>query len=90
MTSLKSNITLENEELEILNYIEEKNPKSISNLENKISKIKNIVSDNVNKKKQINFRILESDLEKLKSKAIENWMPYQTFLNSIIHRYLKV
>jgi hypothetical protein len=48
------------EELEIVDYVENSNPKSISNLKEEIELITNIVSENVQKKKQVNFRLLES------------------------------
>ena len=76
------------EELEIVEYIENKNPKSINNVEKKIQKIQKSVTDKYNKRKAINIKVLESDLEKLKSKALQEGMPYQTLLNSVIHKYV--
>jgi len=76
------------EELELVNYIENKSPKSVANVKDEISLITNIVKENVQKKKQVNFRILESDLEKLKSRALVDGIPYQTLLNSIVHKFL--
>ncbi len=76
------------EELEIVDYIENTNPKSVPNLKEEIEVITNIVSKNVQKKKQVNFRLLESDLEKLKTKALVEGIPYQTLLNSIVHKFL--
>ena len=76
------------EELEIVEYIENKNPKSINNVEKKIQKIQKAVTDKYNKRKAINIKVLESDLEKLKSKALQEGMPYQTLLNSVIHKYV--
>jgi len=32
--------------------------------------------------------VLESDLEKLKAKALEEGMPYQPLLNSVLHKYM--
>jgi len=58
------------EELEIVDYIENTNPKSVPNLKEEMELITNIVSENVQKKKQVNFRLLESDLEKLKTRAL--------------------
>ena len=75
------------EELELLEYMET-NPKSVPNVEDEISRITNIVKDNVQKRKQVNFRLNESDLEKLKSKALIDGIPYQTLLNSIVHKFL--
>lgn len=75
------------EELELVEYMET-NPKSVPNVEDEIFKITNIVKDNVQKRKQVNFRLNESDLEKLKSKALIDGIPYQTLLNSIVHKFL--
>ena len=76
------------EELEIIDYIENQNPKSIENLRSEIETIKKAVTDKYNKRKAINIKVLESDLEKLKAKALEEGMPYQTLLNSLIHKYV--
>ncbi len=76
------------EELEIVDYIESAKPKSIPNLQEEIESITNIVTANVQKKKQVNFRLLESDLEKLKTRALIEGIPYQTLLSSLVHKYL--
>ncbi|HIP59424.1 MAG TPA: antitoxin [Campylobacterales bacterium] len=76
------------EELEIVDYIENSNPQSIPNLKEEMELITNIVSENVQKKKQVNFRLLESDLEKLKTKALIEGIPYQTLLSSIVHKFV--
>ena len=76
------------EELDIVDYIENKNPKSVDNVKEKIEKIQAVVTDKYNKRKAINIKVLESDLERLKAKALEEGMPYQTLLNSVIHKYI--
>ena len=76
------------EELEIVDYVENKNPSSVSDLADKIAKIKSAVTTKYTKRKAINIKVLESDLEKLKSKALEEGMPYQTLLNSVLHKYI--
>ncbi len=76
------------EELETIDYIENSNPKSIPNLKEEMELITNIVSENVQKKKQVNFRLLESDLEKLKTRALIEGIPYQTLLSSLVHKFV--
>jgi predicted DNA binding CopG/RHH family protein len=76
------------EELEIVDYIEEENQKSVPNLSDKMDKIKSAVTVKYTKRKAINIKVLESDLEKLKSKALEEGMPYQILLNSVLHKYI--
>ena len=76
------------DELAIVEHIEESSPKSVPNLHDKMDKIKSAVSAKYTKRKAINIKVLESDLEKLKSKALEEGMPYQTLLNSVLHKYI--
>ncbi len=76
------------EELEIVDYIENTNPKSVPNLKEEMELITSIVSENVQKKKQVNFRLLESDLEKLKTRALIEGIPYQTLLSSLVHKFV--
>jgi predicted DNA binding CopG/RHH family protein len=40
------------------------------------------------KDSRMNIRIAKRDLNKLKAKALENGMPYQTLVSSILHKYL--
>jgi len=40
------------------------------------------------KDQRMNIRIAKRDMDKLKAKALENGMPYQTLVSSIIHKYL--
>ena len=40
------------------------------------------------KDRRMNIRIASRDLYLLKLKALENGMPYQTLVSSIIHKYL--
>ena len=76
------------EELEIVDYIEDENPKSVPDVKSKMQQIKSAVTDKYTKRKAINVKVLESDLEKLKSRALEEGMPYQTLLNSVLHKYI--
>ena len=75
------------EELELVEYMET-NPDSVSHVKERIAFIKNAVREDLNTKKQVNFRINQNDLEKLKSKALVDGIPYQTLLNSIVHKFL--
>ncbi len=79
---------LDSEEQEIVEYIETSNPKSSPNLKKRVSELKQIITHNTTKKKQINIRILEADLEKLKSRALQEGVPYQTLINSVVHKYV--
>ena len=38
------------------------------------------------KRKSINIRVIESDIDKIKAIALSEGMPYQTFITSILHK----
>jgi predicted DNA binding CopG/RHH family protein len=40
------------------------------------------------KNKAISLRIAEYDLEKLKEKAVSDGIPYQTLINTVLHKYV--
>jgi len=41
------------------------------------------------KKKPVNLRLQEQDIQKIKALAFEQGIPYQTLIGSIIHQYVK-
>ncbi|MES2677518.1 MAG: hypothetical protein V4612_04305 [Pseudomonadota bacterium] len=44
------------------------------------------IAANTLKRKSINIRVFESDIEKIKSIASGEGIPYQTFITSILHK----
>jgi predicted DNA binding CopG/RHH family protein len=44
--------------------------------------------DEAKKTKNINIRISEYDLEKLRAKSVSEGLPYQTLIASILHKYV--
>lgn len=46
------------------------------------------IIEKVKQKKAIRLQIAEYDLEKLKEKAAHDGMPYQTLINTILHKYI--
>ena len=51
------------------------------------SKIEQII-DKENEKKSISLRLRKYDLEKLKERARQEGIPYQTLLSSLIHKFI--
>ena len=39
--------------------------------------------------KRINLRLTEKDYHQIQVKAVEEGIPYQTLISSIVHKYLK-
>ncbi len=75
---------------------EEKIIKSIDNdewvsVENKDELLKSFglaAKNTMNKDQRMNIRISKRDLINLKTRAMEEGLPYQTLVSSIIHKYL--
>ena len=80
---------LDKEEKEILKEVESSKWKRVKNF----SKIKKGLMEaarfTLNKTRNINIRLTEKTLLKLKAKAIEEGIPYQTLASSILHKYVQ-
>ena len=75
-------------ELELMKSIETEAWVSVNNLEEEIKKAKKAAEATLKKSERMNIRISPNDLRRLKIKAMEEGMPYQTLVSSIIHKYL--
>jgi predicted DNA binding CopG/RHH family protein len=42
----------------------------------------------LSKNKRVNIRLSEKDLEEIKIRALEEGIPYQTLMGSVLHKYL--
>ena len=80
-------IKLEDEEKEILNDFENDKYKRLPQVEKEKTKYQSIAKLSLQKRKHINIRLSEKDIQKLKIKAIEKGIPYQTLVASVLHQY---
>jgi len=60
---------------------------SVKNLKKEKEIFTRLAKANLKKSKNINIRISEPTLLKLKSRAMENGIPYQTLVSTILHQY---
>lgn len=81
------NFKLTKEEKQILKDFESGKFESAPNLKPEVKKYQKYADATLKKTKNINIRLAEKDLVKIKSKAIESGLPYQTLLSSLIHQY---
>ena len=77
---------LTDEEQEILKAYENGEYVSVPDLEKRKQELQEYAKNTLDKKKNINIRISEFDLHRLKVKAIEEGIPYQTLATSILHK----
>ena len=56
---------------------------------NKVKKdLRKVVKNTLDKTKNINIRITQKVLYKLRKRAIEEGIPYQTLVSSVLHKYV--
>ncbi|HLC16298.1 MAG TPA: antitoxin [Thermodesulfovibrionia bacterium] len=73
---------------EIINSIENGEWKSVTNFDDLKNRLMNAASETALKDYRINVRISKKDVEALKTKALEEGIPYQTLVTSILHKYV--
>jgi len=78
---------LTQEEKEIIDYVETKNPKSINNVTNEIAKYTNLAKNYI-KKENIQIEIPKTDLYLLKRKALEEGIDYKNIIQLLVHKYI--
>jgi len=75
----------ENEE-KILDAVERGEFKSVPGLKERKAALKSYAKNSLNKTMNINIRLSERDVYKLRAKAAEEGIPYQTLAASILHK----
>jgi predicted DNA binding CopG/RHH family protein len=81
-------IKLNKNEQDILDSFERGEWKSVPNLKAEIKKHQEYARKTLKKDKRVNIRISSKVLEELQAIAIEDGMPYQTLISSVLHRYV--
>jgi len=79
---------LDQEEKEILEAFERDELKSVPNVVQEIEEARQAARNTFNKTKRVNLRLTERDFHMAHVRALEEGLPYQTLLSSVIHKYL--
>jgi predicted DNA binding CopG/RHH family protein len=78
---------LDQDEQKILKDFEEGKLRSVRNTKQGQKQYQHYAQTALDKTKNVNIRISEHDLLKIKAKAMEKGIPYQTMITSVIHQY---
>ena len=78
---------LDGEEKEILDAIENDRWELVKPKRAELSHYAEIAKNTFRKDQRMNIRISKADLNRIKAKAAEEGIPYQTLVASIIHKY---
>ena len=60
----------------------------VPDMENEITEIRVQAHNFLNKNKKINLRLSDWDYNKIKMKAFQEGLPYQTLISGLIHKYV--
>lgn len=75
------------DETQIIDFIVHPETKSIDNLEAEKQSYNEIAKNQTWSLKRVNLRLLESDITRIKGKAVKEGLPYQTLIKSVVHKY---
>jgi len=78
---------LDKEEKELLEEFEKGEWVPVKNQAKAREEAMEAASNTLDKPKNINLRLSQRDLQKLKAKAAEDGIPYQTLVGSILHKF---
>lgn len=78
---------LDEEERQLLEEIEKGEWKPVKNFAAEKKRLMQIARNTLNKTKNINIRLTQRDLHKLKTRAIREGIPYQTLAASVLHKF---
>lgn len=83
----KTKISLDQGEQALLDSYEAGEFVSILNADRR-DKWAKLASESIKKDKRINIRISSRDLEALQRRALEEGLPYQSLVSSVLHKYV--
>ena len=82
------NSRMDQEERDILERFERDELRPAPNAEKEIEVASQLARNTFNKTKRVNLRFTEQDYKRAHLMAREEGIPYQTFLSSVIHKYI--
>jgi len=79
---------LEKEEKELLESMDKGEWKSIRRVKSETKRYQKYAESTFKKDRRINIRISRKDLEAIQKRALEEGLPYQTLISSLLHKYV--
>ncbi|MBI4678700.1 MAG: antitoxin [Elusimicrobia bacterium] len=80
-------IKLTKEEKDIVASFERGEWKPVRNSRQEIARHRQYARNTLRKDRRVNIRISSKDLEELQTIALQEGIPYQTLMGSVLHRY---
>ncbi|MCD6294593.1 MAG: antitoxin [Deltaproteobacteria bacterium] len=86
--SKKAFMPIDQEEKNLMESIERDEWQSVENIDQEKEKAIMAARNTLKKEKRINLRLTQKDYHQIQIKAIEEGIPYQTLISSLVHKYL--
>lgn len=80
-------IELDKNEKKLLKQFEAGEFKSVRNAKKEASQYRQYAQNTLSKTRNINIRLSDRDLQKIKALAARKGLPYQTLISSLLHQY---
>ncbi|MCF7942529.1 MAG: hypothetical protein K9M84_13025 [Spirochaetia bacterium] len=80
-------MNLDEYENEILEEFESGKLHSMGITDDEKKHLSEVAANTLKKNKRVNIRLSEHDLKAIQSKALQEGLPYQTLISSLIHKY---
>ena len=82
-------VELDQEEMEILDAFEAGRLKRVENMDQEIKRHQAMAEATFKKDARINIRLSSRDLRALQVRALQEGMPYQTLVSSVLHKFVE-
>ncbi len=79
---------LTKEEKDILESVERGEWRRIPDFDKEAKRYQEYARATLRKDKRVNIRMAERDIGRFQKKAIEEGLPYQTLISSVLHKYI--
>ena len=79
---------LTKEEKSILDSVERGEWKRIPDFKREAERYRDAAKATLRKDKRVNIRMTERDLVRFQKRAVEEGLPYQTLISSVLHKYI--
>ncbi len=81
-------VVLDQEEQELLASFEAGEWQPVANAPSEIERYRQYARATLKKDRRVNIRLSAGDLEAIQRRAVEEGIPYQTLMASILHKYV--
>lgn len=81
-------VKLDKYEKDILESYENDEWIEVPDMKNEIKKHAGYAKSTIRKDKRVNIRMSQRDLESIQRKALEEGIPYQTLISSLLHKFV--